>query len=211
MRNHTLVAVDLAKNVLQFVISTRAGQVASSKRLSRGKFLEFFAQLPEATVVMEACGSAHHWAWELQKLGHSVVLLPPRHVNPYVLRNKTDKNDTKGLLEAYRNDSIRHVPVKTPQQQLLGSLHRLRSGWLAERTARINTLRGLLREQGIFIPVGALHVVPQVWSELEDAEAPIPDALRPFLAEVCHEIRELESVSMAVRDNSPASPSRSRP
>jgi transposase len=84
------------------------------------------------------------------------------------------------------------VPVKTPQQQLLGSLHRLRSGWLAERTARINTLRGLLREQGIFIPIGARHVVPQVWAELEDAEAPIADALRPFLAEVCQEIRDLE-------------------
>lgn len=192
MRNDTLVAVDLAKNVLQVAISKRAGQVAGSRRLSRGKFLEFFAQLPEATVVMEACGSAHYWAREIQKLGHRVALLPPQHVNPYVLRDKTDKNDTKGLLEAYRNDSIRHVPVKTPQQQLLGSLHRLRSGWLAERTARINTLRGLLREQGIFIPIGARHVVPQVWAELEDAEAPIADALRPFLAEVCQEIRDLE-------------------
>jgi transposase len=106
--------------------------------------------------------------------------------------NKTARTDTKGLLEAYRNDDIRPVPIKTPQQQLLGSLHRLRSGWLAERTARINTLRGLLREQGIFIPLGARHVVPQVWAAIEDADAPIPDALRPFLAEVCQEIRELE-------------------
>ena len=130
MRNHTLVAVDLAKNALQVAVSKRIGQVARSKRLSRPKFLEFFAQLPEATVVMEACGSAHYWARELQRLGHRVALLPPQHVSPYVLRNKTDKNDTKALLEAYRNDSIRHVPVKTPQQQLLGSLHRLRSSWL---------------------------------------------------------------------------------
>ena len=84
------------------------------------------------------------------------------------------------------------MPINTPQQQLLGSLHRLRSGWLAERTARINTLRGLLREQGVFIPVGARPVVPQVWAAIEDAEAPIPDLLRPFLAEVCQEIRELE-------------------
>ena len=190
--NNTLVGVDLAKWFFEVVVSSHPGSVACRRRLTRATFLRFVAQLPTATVVMEACGSAHYWAREIQKLGHRVVLLPPQYVRPYVLRDKTDRADAKGLLEAYRNDSIRPVPIKTPQQQLLGSLHRLRAGWLSDRTARINTLRGLLREQGIFIPLGARNVVPQVWAVLEDADSAVPEALRPFLAEVLHEIRDLE-------------------
>src|SRR5262245_67404 len=161
-------------------------------RLKREGVLEYFAQLPPATVVMEACGSAHYWARELEKLGHRAVLLPAQHVRPYVLRDKTDRTDTRGLLEAYRNEAIRPVPIKTPTQQLLGGIHRLRSGWLAERTARINSVRGLLREQGIVIRVGARHAVPEAWAAIEDADSAIPDALRPLLAEACREIRELE-------------------
>ena len=191
MKN-TLVGVDLAKTVFEIAVSDQPGRVSRRLRLRRDGFLIFFAQLPPATVIMEACGSAHFWAREIQKLGHEVVLLPPQHVRPYVLRDKTDRTDTKGLLEAYRNDDIRPVPVKSPTQQLLGSLHRLRSAWLAERTARINALRGLLREQGIVIPLGARHAVPLAWAAIEDADSEIPDALRPFLAEVCVEIRELE-------------------
>jgi transposase len=96
------------------------------------------------------------------------------------------------MLEAYRNEEIHPVPVKSVGQQTLASLHRLHSGWLAERTARINTLRGLLREFGILIPIGAHHAVPSAWAQLEDAENEIPDPFRPALAEICSEIRELE-------------------
>jgi transposase len=110
---------------------------------------------------MEACGSAHYWAREIEPLGHHVVLLPPHHVRPYVRGNKTDRADAKGLLEAYRNADICPVPVKSVALQVLTTLHRLRAAWMAERTARINTLRGLLREMGVVIPVGAQHVVPQ--------------------------------------------------
>jgi len=87
-----------------------------------------------------------------------------------VRRNKTDRTDATALVEAYRQLTIRPVPVKTPEQQLLTSLHRLRAGWVRQRTARLNTLRGLLREQGFFIPVGAKQVLPAVWSIIEDAE-----------------------------------------
>ena len=190
--NNTLVAVDLAKSVFEIAVSHEPGRVSKRLRPKREKLLEFFAQLPPATVIMEACGSAQFWAGEIQKLGHRVVLLPAQHARPYVLRDKTDRTDTVGLLEAFRNETIRPVPLKTPQQLLLGALHRLRAAWLSDRTARINTLRGLLRERGIFIPVGARQVVPQVWAALEDADANIPDVLRPFFAEVCQEIRELE-------------------
>ena len=192
MLNDTLVAVDLAKNFLEIAVSERPGSVSRTKRVPRVKFMEVVAQLPPATVVMEACGSAHFYAREIQKLGHRAVLLPAQYVRPYVFRDKTDRTDTRGLLEAYRNDQIRPVPIKTPDQQLLASLHRLRSAWLQARTARINTLRGLLREHGVFIPQGAKNVLPQVWAALEDADCALPDALRPFLAEACQEIREME-------------------
>lgn len=192
MANHTLVAVDLAKAVFEVAVSHHPGQVEQQKRYSRETFPLALAQLAPAVVVMEACGSAHFWARRAQALGHTPVLLPPHAVRPYVRRNKTDRTDTKGMLEAYRNEEIHPVPVKSVAQQTLAALHRLRSGWLAERTARINTLRGLLREFGILIPLGARHAVPTAWAYLEDANAEIPDPLRPLLADLCAEIRQLE-------------------
>jgi len=155
MSNHTLVAVDVAKAVFEVAVSGRPGHVVRRERPKRAEFLTFFAQHPAATVVMEACGSAHYWGRQLQQLGHKVVLLPPHHVRPYIRRNKTDRTDAKGILEAYRNEDIHPVPVKSVSQQALTALHRLRSGWMTERTARLNALRGLCRELGIFIPVGA--------------------------------------------------------
>src|SRR5207247_9316153 len=107
-----------------------------------------------------AGGSAPSCAREARTRGHRVVLLPPHAVRPYVVRNKTDRTDAKGLLEAARNDEVRPVPVKSETQQALTALHRLRSTWLATRTARINIVRGLLREFGVVIPNGARHVVP---------------------------------------------------
>jgi transposase len=192
MAKDTLVAVDLAKAVFEVAVSNHPGQVARQKRYSRQQFPLALAQLPPSTVVMEACGSAHYWARRVRSFGHEAVLLPPHAVRPYVRRNKTDRTDTKGMLEAYRNEEIRPVPVKSVAQQTLASLHRVRSGWLAERTARINTLRGLLREFGIVIPLGAQHAVPAAWAQLEDAEGEIPGPLRPALAEICSEIRDLE-------------------
>jgi len=186
--NDTLVAVDIAKSVFQLAVSDRPGKVGRRERLTRDRFLEFFAQLQQATVIMQACGSAHFWARRIEELGHTVVLLPPQYVRPYVLRNKTDRTDTGAMLEAYRNEQIRAVPIKSVTQQVLGTLHRLRSGWVGERTARINALRGLLRELGFFIPVGRREVLPHAWEIIRDAESGLPDALRPSLAALCEEI-----------------------
>jgi transposase len=193
MSNDTRIAVDVAKAVFELAISDRAGHVSRRVRLPRPQFLPFMAQQPVATVVMEACGSAHYWAREIEKLGHRVVLLPPHHVRPYIRRNKTDRTDAKGILEASRNDDIRPVPIKSVNQQVLTSLHRLRSGWMLERTARLNALRGLLRELGVFIPVGSSEVVPATWVLIEDADSNLPDSLRPIFAEACREIREIEA------------------
>jgi transposase len=141
---------------------------------------------------MEACGTAHFWGREAHARGHRVVLIPPHAVRPYVLRNKTDGADAKGLLEALRNEDMRPVPVKSVDQHALAGLHRLRSAWLVSRTARLNTLRGLLRELGLTIPVGARQVVPRVMEFVSDAETGIPDALRPVLVEAAEEVRETE-------------------
>jgi transposase len=188
----TLVGVDLAKAVFQLAISRRPGRFDSQPRLRRDQFLLFFAQLPAAVVVMEACGTCHFWARKLRDLGHAVVLLPPHLVRPFVRRNKTDRSDAKALVEAYRNGDIHPVPVKTPEQQVLTSLHRLREGWMAQRTARLNALRGLLREQGVFIRMGADEVVPAVWSLIEDADSEVAKPLRALFAEACEEIRQIE-------------------
>ena len=176
---HTTIAVDLAKSVFQVAVSHHTGRVDEEHRLTRARFLRFFAQRPAATVLLQACGLAHHWARTLEQLGHTVQLLPPHETRRYVRRNKTDRADAKALLEAARNEEIHPVPVKSVSQQAVASLHRVRTTWVRTRTARLNTLRGLLREFGVTIPVGARHVVPQVRALVEDAEASVPDGLAP--------------------------------
>jgi transposase len=192
MNHHTTYAVDLAKSVFEIAVSDHPGRVRERHRLSRERFLSFFAQQMPGTVFLEACGSAHHWARSMRDLGHHVVLLPPHRVRPYVTGNKTDRADATGLLEAARNRDIRPVPVKTVEQQSLAALHRLRSAWIAARTARINTVRGLLRELGIFIPLGAKRVRPVVQELIEDPDSTLPGALRPALAEAADEIAQFE-------------------
>jgi transposase len=188
----TTIAVDLAKSVFEVAVSDRPGRTKERHRLSRSHFLEFFVDRPPSTVVLEACSSAHYWGRKVQSLGHRVVLLPPHATRPYVPRNKTDRTDTKGLLEAFRNQDIQPVPVKSVAQQTLMALHRLRSAWLASRTARINTVRGLLREFGFVIPAGAHHVLPHAWRLLNDGENGLPAAVRPALISACAEIQHLE-------------------
>jgi transposase len=194
----TTIAVDLAKSVFQVAVSERPGKVAESHRLTRSQFARFFAERQPALVLLEACGSAHFWARQLQSFGHNVLLLPPSHVRPYVRRDKTDSADARALLEAHRNEQIHCVPVKSVAQQTLTSLHRLRSAWMADRTARLNLVRGILRELGFPIPVGARQVVPRAWELIEAAKSQVPDPLRLALAEACLEIRDFEARIKAV-------------
>ena len=196
--NSTTIAVDVAKSVFEVAISEQPGQVRERQRLSRERFRRFLTERPAATVLMEACGSAHHWARHANAHGHRAVLVPPHVVRPYVLRNKTDRTDAKGLLEAFRNEDVHPVPVKSESQQALAALHRLRSTWLATRTARINTVRGVLREFGLILPVGAHHVVPHVRTLLEETDSGVPGLLRPALAAAVEEIRAIEARMRAV-------------
>lgn len=193
------IAVDLAKNVFEIAVSNDPGTITTRQRLSRKRFLPFLAQQPRATVLLEACSSAHFWARSLRQLGHSPVLLPPRLVRPYRQGNKTDRADAKALLEAHRNEQIRPVPIKTVEQHALAALHRLRSGWTGTRTARINAVRGILRELGLTIPLGAPRVVPRVRALLDDPDSSVPESLRPSLEEACSEIRGLEEKIRSTR------------
>jgi transposase len=142
---------------------------------------------------MEACGTAHYWARTFVGLGHEVKLLPPQHVRPYVRRNKTDRADAAALLEADRCGDILPVPAKTVDQQALQGLHRVRSGWMATRTARINEVRGLLREFGFDLPQGPSAVMARVPGWLADETVSIPPVLRQALTEVMAEIGGLDT------------------
>ncbi|MGH9641985.1 MAG: IS110 family transposase, partial [Terriglobales bacterium] len=198
MDKDTLIAVDLAKSVFEIAVSQEPGKVSERARLPRAKFLEFFVNRPPATVIMEACGSAHYWGREIEQLGHRVVLLPPHQVRPYVLRNKTDRTDVKGLLEAYRNEDIHQVPVKSVEQQVLVALHRLRAAAMAERTATINTVRGLLREFGVTIPAGAKHVLPAVATLVTDPASALPVALHAAFTAATEAVHTLEGRIAAI-------------
>jgi transposase len=189
----TTIAIDLAKSVFEVGISDRPGHVAQSLRLSRDQMKRFIATQPAATVIMEACGSAHYWGRTLQSFGHEVKLLPPLCVRPYVQRSKTDRTDVKGMLEAWRNSAIHAVPVKSESQQQLTSLHRIRAGWMTTRTMRINMARGLLREFGFLFPLGASTVAGRIRALIEDADTKVPPALRQILHELVLEIGELEA------------------
>ncbi|MFN8176687.1 MAG: IS110 family transposase [bacterium] len=188
----TTIALDLASTTIEVAVSNHPGHVHERHRLSRKRVLSFFREREPAKVLMEACGSAHYWAREIRALGHEVQLLPPHAVRPYVTRNKTDRADAKGILEAFRNEEILPVPIKSPDQQALAAIHRLRSAWITTRTARLNALRGCLREFGILIPLGARKVAPHVRLVLEDAQTPIPELLRPLLAQTLDELEEIE-------------------
>lgn len=190
--NRTTIAVDLAKSVFQISVADGEWRVVERHRLTRAQLSRFFGERQPCAVVMEACGSAHFWGRWLRSLGFTVTLLPPQYVRGYVRRNKTDRADADALIEAARCAELLGVPVKSEQQQALSSLHRLRSGWVATRTGRINAVRGILREFGVTIPTGARRVVVAVRALVEDAVSPVPPALHGALTEAADEIRELE-------------------
>ncbi len=196
--NTTQIGVDLAKSVFEVAVSHIPGRVHERHRLSRTRFRRFFADRAPTEVLLEACSSAHHWGRELQALGHRVALLPAADVARYRDGNKTDRADAKALLEAARNEAIDRVPVKSVEQQALSALHRLRQSYLQTRTARINALRGHLREFGVTIPLGAAQVLPRARAAL--AEEHLPSYLRHALTEVLEEIATLQAKAAALQD-----------
>ena len=185
----TTIAVDLAKDVFEVAEANVDHRVIGRRRLTRRQFERYLAQCPRAMeIVMEACGTAQYWARRCQALQLRPVLLPVQYVRAYVRRNKSDRTDAEALLEARRCDAMLPVPVKTAEQQALQGLHRLRQQWQTTRTARINALRGLLREQGVALRRGtaALRDVPHRLTETE-----LPGLVHISVSELLEEIRAL--------------------
>jgi len=188
----TTLGIDLAKNVFQVHGVDAQGRKVFSKAITRKKLLAFLAQLPACRVGMEACGSAHYWARELQALGHEVRLMAPQFVKPYVKTNKNDRADAEAICEAVTRPNMRFVPIKTPDQQAVLALHRVREGQIKARTAQANQLRGLLAEFGIVVPQGMTTLFRELPGILEDAENGLPDLFRTLLADRLDELRRLD-------------------
>src|SRR6202795_1851598 len=165
----TTIGLDLAKSVFQVHAIDATGRVVVRKSLRRSQMLPFFSKLPSCLVGIEACGTSHHWARELIKLGHEVRLMPPAYVKPYVKRGKTDAADAEAVCEAVTRPTMRFVPVKSPEQQAALSMHRARNLLVKQRTQLINLIRGLLAEFGFDIPRG-LHQALALARRLADDE-----------------------------------------
>ena len=189
----TTVAVDVAKNVFELAIANAQWRVVGSARLTRGQFQRWFDNRAVRLVIMEACGSAHHWARMLKARNIEVRLLPAQYVRKYVRRNKTDAADARALLEAARASDMKPVGIKSVEQQALQALHRTRSAWLRTRTQRINALRGYCREFGLVVPAGAATGTAQIARYVADERSSLPALLRPTMRLMLEEIRLIEA------------------
>ncbi len=154
MNKHSLIAIDLAKNIFQVCIVNSNNRVLVNRQHTRTSLNEFIVKQPPATIAMEACYSSHYWARLFQSYGHQVKLLPAQHVKPFVRGNKNDHNDALAIAEAARRPNIRPVPIKTVAQQDIQCIHRLRERMVTQRTGLTNQTRGLLSEYGIVFATG---------------------------------------------------------
>lgn len=191
--NATTISVDLAKSVFQIAVADDNWKPVESHRLTRAQFERWFANRAVRLVIMEACGSAHHWARWLNAQGIEVRLLPAAYVRAYVRRNKTDAADARALLEAARASDICPVQIKSVEQQALQALHRTRSLWMGTRTSRINALRGFCREFGLSVPQGARTGIEAIGRAVADPDSALPDLIREPMRQLLEEIRLLEA------------------
>ena len=180
MQTITTIGLDIAKSVFQVHGVDAEDKVIIRRQLKRRYVLAFFQKLPPCLVGIEACASSHHWSRELKTLGHTVRLMPPAYVKPYVKRQKNDAADAEAICEAVTRVNMRFVASKTPEQQSCLMLHRTRHLFIRQQTAVINVIRAHLAEFGIVAPVGRKGV-----EELLDVVADPSDKRVPEVARVC--------------------------
>jgi transposase len=180
--NSSVIGLDIAKNIFHLYRLSENGKPIK-KKLKRAELLAFFANYPVSLIGIEACGSAHHWARELIKLGHEVVLLNARYVKNFVIGNKNDFNDAAGIFDAVTRPNKRTVTLKTIEQQDIQLVHTIRNGLIGKRTALVNQTRGLLSERGIVIPKSINQLRKQLPLILEDAENNLTALSREMFAE----------------------------
>src|ERR1700704_5772390 len=187
----TTIGLDLAKNVFQVHGIDATGQVVVRKSLRRSQMLPFFAKLPSCLVGIEACGTSHHWARELIKLGHEVRLMPPSYVKPYVKRGKTDAADAEAICEAVTRPGMRFVPVKTVARQSVLMPHRTRDLLVRQRTMLINAIRAHMAELGYMMAQGKSGIGDLMAMILGEEAARLPDIARDALKALACSLEEL--------------------
>lgn len=188
----TTIGVDLAKEVFQIHGVDAHGKAVLRKQLRRSEMAKFFANLEPCLIGMEACGSAHHWARKLGEFGHTVKLMAPQFVKPYVKTNKNDMADAEAICEAVSRPNMRFVPIKNVEQQAILSVHRARQGFVKARTAQANQIRGLLSEFGIVMPQGIRSIAKRMPGILEDAENGLPGTMRKLLERQNDNLKEMD-------------------
>ena len=182
------IGVDLAKSVFQVHGSDPAGAVLFRRKLRRHQVLAFFSSQPPCTVAMEACSSSHYWAREITKLGHTVRLISPAYVKPFIKRQKNDAADAEAICEAAQRPTMRFVAPKSEQAQAAAIVFRARDLLVKQRTQIINALRGHLTEFRIVVAKGPARV-PQLVRAVEDAAEPVPELARPILQMLIETLR----------------------
>ena len=192
MQTITTVGLDIAKSVFQMHGVDAEGQVVMRRQLKRRYVLAFFQKLPSCLVGIEACASSHHWSRELMALGHTVRLMPPAYVKPYVKRQKNDATDAEAICEAVTRANMRFVETKTPEQQSGMVLHRTRHLFIRQQTAVINAIRAHLAEFGIIAPVGR-HGVEELLNVVADPnDKRVPEIARACLMAFGAQLRRLK-------------------
>ncbi|MEX3791215.1 IS110 family transposase [Paraburkholderia sp. BR14374] len=168
------------------------GKAVLRKQFKRGQMATFFANVPACLIGMEACASAHYWARKLQALGHTVKLMAPQFVKPYVKTNKHDASDAEAICEAVSRPNMRFVPVKHVDQQAVLAQHRVRQGFVKARTAQANQIRGLLGEFGLIVPQGIARLYRIVPALLEQEKDQLPGTFRELIHRLLDHLRELD-------------------
>ena len=193
MQAITTIGLDIAKSVFQVHGIDAEGKVVIRRQLKRRYVLAFFQKLPSCLVGIEACASSHHWSRELQALGHTVRLMPPAYVKPYVKRQKNDAADAEAICEAVTRANMRFVETKTPEQQSCLMLHRTRHLFVRQQTAVINAIRAHLAEYGIVAPVGRNGVEELLGVVADASDKRLPEIARACLAALGAQLRMLKA------------------
>jgi transposase len=188
----TTIGIDLAKNVFQIHGVDAHGKAVLKKQIKREEMSVFFANLAPCLIGMEACGGAHYWARKLQSQGHTVKLMAPQFVKPYVKTNKHDAADAEAICEAVTRPTMRFVPVKHVEQQSVLALHRARQGMVRARTAQGNQIRGLLAEFGLVVPQGITHLYQRVPLLLEQAKDELPGLFQQLIERLLAHLKILD-------------------
>ena len=192
----TTIGLDIAKSVFQVHGIDAEGKVVVRQQLRRARVLPFFKNLAPCVVGIEACASSHYWSRELQALGHTVKLMPPAYVKPYVKRQKNDAADAEAICEAVQRPNMRFVPTKTSEQQSCLMLHRARHLFIRQQTAVINSIRAYLAEFGIVAPVGRNGIEDLLYAVADPKDDRIPDLARECLEALGALLSKLKAQSL---------------